>query len=117
MAAFSRLVRKVMLRNKDENKKIWITEIGCPGVRRGIKTGDWWLGANPSEKEQAAWVREVYTTLLKDKNVEKIFWAFFRDCSRHWDTGVDYFGLVRWDFSKKPAFKAYKECFEKWKKG
>ena len=117
VSIYPKLVRKIMVRNNDANKKIWITEIGCPGVTKGIKTGEWWLGTNPTEKQQAAWVSQVYTTLLKDKNVEKIFWAFFRDCSRHWDTGVDYFGLVRWDFSKKPAFKAYKECFEKWKKG
>jgi hypothetical protein len=73
------------------------------------------MGDNPTEKQQAGWVKEVYTELLKDKNVEKVFWAFFRDCSSHWGNGVDYFGLVRWDYSRKAAFKAYKECFSKWK--
>jgi len=115
VAAYPKLARKIMLRNGDGNKKIWITETGCPGVKRGLQTDDWWLGKNPSEKQQAGWVKEVYTELLKDKNVEKVFWAFFRDCSSHWDTGVDYFGLIRWDYSRKPSFKAYKECFNKWK--
>jgi hypothetical protein len=114
--SYPRLARKIMIRNGDADKKIWITEIGCPGVRRGVKTDNWWMGQNPSEKQQALWVKNVYTELLKDNSVEKIFWAFFRDCSGHWDTGVDYFGLVRWNYSKKPSFTAYKECFNKWRK-
>jgi hypothetical protein len=39
--------------------------------------------------------------------VEKIFWAFFRDTPNHFGDGVDFFGLVRNDFSKKPAFTMY----------
>lgn len=116
VSAYPKLARKIMVRNGDADKKIWITETGCPGVKPGVKIGDWWIGNNPTEEEQAEWVRKVYTELLKDKNVERIFWAFFRDCSGHWENGVDYFGLVRWDYSRKSAFKAYKECFKKWKK-
>jgi hypothetical protein len=109
VTAYPRLAYKVMSRNGDGNKKIWITEIGCPGVRRGLTVNNWWLGKNPTERQQAVWVKEVYSNLLKDANVEKIFWAFFRDCQDHWYNGVDYFGLVRWDFSCKSAFFAYQE--------
>ena len=73
------------------------------------------MGNNPTECQQAAWVEEVYTVLLKDPQVEKIFWAFFRDTKKHWNNGVDYFGLLRWDYSIKPSFKVYKKCFQKWK--
>ncbi len=117
VAAYPKLAYKVMLRNGDANKKIWITEIGCPGIKRGSNTKNWWLGKNPTEKQQAEWVKKVYTELLKNKNVEKIFWAFFRDTKEHWDNGVDYFGLVRWNFSKKPSFNSYLDCFRKWKGG
>ncbi len=116
VTAYPKLVYKVMSRNGDINKKIWITEIGCPGVRRGLGVDNWWMGKNPTERQQAEWVKKVYVGLLKDKNVEKIFWAFFRDTKNHWDNGVDYFGLIRWNYSKKPAFKAYKECFKAWNK-
>ncbi|MDO8663050.1 MAG: family 1 glycosylhydrolase [Candidatus Omnitrophota bacterium] len=112
---YPKLAYKIMKRNGDGNKKIWITEIGSPGVKRGVQTDNWWLGKNPSEKEQGEWLKKVYTELLKDKNVEKVFWAFFRDCSGHWGNGVDYFGLIRWDYSRKPSFKAYKECVDNWK--
>jgi hypothetical protein len=114
--SFAKLTHKVMKRNGDSGKKIWITEIGCPGVRRWEKVKEWWLGKNPTERQQAEWVKEVYRGLLKDKNVEKVFWSFLRDCKEHWNNGIDYFGLVRWDFSKKPAFKAYRECSSNWKK-
>ncbi len=107
--AYPELAYKIMSRNGDAGKKIWITEIGCPGVKRTLRVNNWWLGKNPTESKQAAWLREVFTELLKDKNVEKIFWAFFRDCDKHWDNGIDYFGLIRCDFSKKPAWYAYQK--------
>lgn len=116
VVAYPRLVYKVMSRNGDGDKKIWITEIGCPGVAPAAKVKNWWLGKNPGEEQQAAWSSEVYTHLLKDEHVEKIFWAFFRDTNKHWGNGVDHFGLVRWDFSRKPAFFSYKKCYEDWKK-
>ncbi len=116
VVSFPKLAYKIMFRNGDCNKKIWITEIGCPGVRRGLMVNKWWLGKNPTEKQQALWLKRVYTELLKDENVEKVFWAFFRDTKEHWDNGVDYFGLIRWNYSKKSAFKAYQDSFNIWKK-
>ncbi|MDP2941467.1 MAG: cellulase family glycosylhydrolase [Candidatus Omnitrophota bacterium] len=115
-AAYPRLTYKVMLRNGDGEKKIWVTEIGCPGVKRSPPVANWWLGENPTERQQAKWLKEAYAALLKNERVEKIFWAFFRDCDSHWGNGVDYFGIVRWDFSKKPAFSAYRESYEEWKR-
>ena len=114
VASYPKLAYKIMARNQDKDKKIWITEIGCPGVKSGLKTENWWMGDNPNEAQQAQWVKEVYTELLKNSQVEKIFWAFFRDTKNHWKNGVDYFGLMRWDYSRKPSFYAYRRCFDKW---
>jgi len=114
--AYPLLAYKVMSRNGDASKKIWITEIGSPGVKTGLETGNWWLGENPDEQEQASWARDIYTGLLREEAVETIFWAYFRDCKGHWGNGVDYFGLVRWDFSQKPAYIAYRNSFLNWKK-
>jgi hypothetical protein len=108
--SYPKLARKIMERNGDGNKKIWVTEIGCPGVKKGLKASNWWMGENPDEEKQAFWVRDIFTSLVKDPSIEKVFWAFFRDCDQHWDNGVDYFGLVRWDYSLKPSFAAYKEA-------
>jgi hypothetical protein len=116
VGSFAKLAYKIMERKGDGHKKIWLTEIGCPGVKPGMTVNNWWLGKNPTEQEQAQWVKKVYAELLQNPQVEKIFWAFFRDTQKHWDNGVDYFGLVRWDFSTKPSFAAYRESFQEWKK-
>ncbi len=115
--AYVNTAYKVMCRNGDGRKKIWLTEIGCPGVKRGIQTEPWWMGRNPSEKQQAQWVRQVCTELPKVKPLDKFFWAFFRDTDRHWETGVDYFGLVRHDFKVKPAFEEYRKAVKAYQKG
>lgn len=115
VTAYPKLAYKIMARNNDGKKRIWITEIGCPGVKRMAKVNNWWMGRNPTERQQAEWLKKVFAGLVKDKNVEKIFWTFFRDCKDHWDNGIDYFGLVRWDFSKKPAFLAYQQSYERWR--
>ncbi len=106
-----RAVYKVMQANHDAAKPIWITELGCPGVPAENKSsiGNWWMGKNPDEAEQARWVSLVYKKGLTWPGVQKIFWAFFRDTRDHFKNGGDYFGLVREDFSKKPAFEAYRK--------
>lgn len=109
VAAYPRLAYKVMTRNGDGHKKIWVTEIGCPGVKKDIVADVWWMGKNPDEEQQAEWLESVFTELSREVQVEKIFWAFFRDCKEHWNNGVDYLGLLRWDFSKKPAFFSFRK--------
>ncbi|HVO33825.1 MAG TPA: beta-galactosidase [Elusimicrobiota bacterium] len=101
-------VKKVMDEFGDGDKPLWFTEIGCPGVTEKIRENGWWRGTSPDEAEQAAWVNTVYREALRWPGVEKIFWAFFRDTNHHWNNGVDYFGLVRNDFSTKPAYDAYR---------
>lgn len=114
--AYPKLAYKVMSRNGDSAKKIWVTEIGSPGVPQGVSVNNWWLGANPDEARQASWLKEAFRCLLADKNIGRVFWAFFRDTSGHWNDGVDYFGMIRWDYSLKPAFKAYQEALDEWKR-
>jgi len=100
---------RVMVEFNDAEKPIWFTELGAPGVQVNTPKNGWWHGPSPSEAEQAEWVRTVYREALKFKGVQKIFWAFFRDTDDFFHNGVDNFGLVRFDFSKKPAFDAYRE--------
>jgi len=109
-------IKKLMEKFGDKEKKIWITEIGCPGVKKPSKENAWWFGRSPTETEQAGFLRKVFTEIPKLEFVDKVFWAFFRDCKEHFNTGVDFFGLIRWNFSGKKAFKVYKKCILKWKK-
>jgi len=102
-------VRDVMEKYDDYDKSIWFTEIGCPGVKTSSKRIGWWFGQGPDEQVQAEWVRQIYDNCLKWQGVDKVFWAFFRDTDCHFKSAVDYFGLVRNDFSEKPSYQAYKD--------
>lgn len=103
-------VKRVMKKYGDEDKKIWLTELGSPGIENPTKENGWWHGISPDEQEQADWVGDIYKKAVNISGVEKIFWAFFQDSRDHFHSGVDYFGLVRDDFSYKPGFHIYKEC-------
>lgn len=102
-------VRKTMEQHHDLNKPIWFTEVGCPGVAHPEYENGWWEGSPPSEAEQASWVSSLYKEPLTWDGVGKIFWAFFRDTNSFGD-GVDYFGLVRQDFSLKPSYEAFRRA-------
>ncbi len=115
VAGYAKLAYKIMSRNGDAGKKIWVTEIGAPGMPAGVTAANWWMGKNTDEELQAQWLQAVYAKLLQDPQVEVVFWAFWRDCRGHWNNGTDYFGIVRWDFSKKPAFEAYQKSVAAWK--
>jgi len=106
-------IRKTMKRYGDNNKKIWITEIGCPGIKKPSRRLSWWLGKGLNEEQQAEWVKKIYTECLKWENVDKVFWAFFRDTDRFFKSAVDYFGLISYDFKKKPSYRAYKKIAKK----
>jgi len=102
-------VKRVMNEFDDEDKPIWFSEVGCPGVKKPDAENSWWLGRSPTEEQQAAWVTELYGDPLEWPGVERIFWAFFRDTGKHFGNGIDYFGLIREDFSTKPAYEAYRK--------
>jgi polysaccharide biosynthesis protein PslG len=108
-----KVVRDVMEKYGDSEKRIWFTEIGCPGVEVPKKRLGWWFGEGPDEQVQAKWVDLIYSNCLKWQGVEKVFWAFFRDTDCHFKSAVDYFGLIRNDFSEKPSYKAYKDIAKK----
>ncbi|MCG3205908.1 MAG: hypothetical protein KCHDKBKB_02632 [Elusimicrobia bacterium] len=97
-------VRKTMVLHNDAEKKIWITEMGCPGVPPRIHVKDWWIGKNTTEDDQAAWLKKEFAMVQKYPFIEKLFWAFYRDTDGIFQDGVDHFGLVRFDFTPKPAY-------------
>jgi hypothetical protein len=47
-------------------------------------------------------------------NLEKVFWAYFRDNKGYFKNDVDYFGLIRWDFSPKKAYNVFKDRYIHW---
>ncbi len=100
-------VQKVMAEFGDADKKIWITEMGCPGVPASAEVKNWWAGKNLSEKQQADWLEKQFGFMKKHPAIEKMFWAFYRDTDGIFKDGVDYFGLVRFDLTPKPAYDRF----------
>lgn len=107
-------VMTVMREFGDQEKPIWFTEIGCPGVSaEKMDTKPCWLCPNPTEEKQAEWLVSLYENALGWPNVERIFWAFFRDTDDHFHDATDYLGLLRHDLSPKPAYHAYRSVVRK----
>lgn len=109
-------IRKIMSANGDDVKPVWFTEAGCPGVCDYAHDQGWWMGKSPLENQQAEFVKGLYRQIIDLEGVDKVFWAFFRDNKDHFCNSVDNFGLVRWDFSKKPGFLVYKNAAKEWSK-
>jgi len=116
IGAICKNLDKLKYQYGDYEKKIWLTEIGCPGLRTRMKSEGWWSGVSPTERQQTKFLDYVFSDVIELPNVEKVFWAFFRDNKDHFGNDVDYFGLIRWNFSKKPSYKMYRKRFLIWDK-
>jgi hypothetical protein len=106
-ARFDGLVRgveRIMDANGDGDKKIWITEMGCPGVPPGVPKKAWFSGEALDEEQQADWLERQYAMIRPYPRVEKLFWAFYRDTLNEFKDSTDHLGLVRFDLHPKPAF-------------
>lgn len=93
--------REVMNEYGDENIPLWLTEIGAP------TDVPWWSTAPvQSEQDAANWLSAVYTKLWD--LTPTIVWYQLQDRA----TGDDpegHFGLLRADYSAKPAYEVLKE--------
>lgn len=101
-------VRNLMEENGDGHKKIWLTEIGCPGLPPGVEPRRWFGGECLSEAQQAEWVEQLYGMQRRFPWLEKVFWAFYRDTRGMFEDSAEYLGLVRFDFTPKPSFARMK---------
>ena len=96
--------RAVMEANGDGGKPIWITEMGCPGIPDGQPRQNWFQGTPLTEAQQADWLDTQCDWVARHPEVERLFWAFYRDTGGIFKDATDFLGLVRHDFSPKPAF-------------
>jgi polysaccharide biosynthesis protein PslG len=98
-------VRAVMTENGDEQKRVWITEMGCPGIPEGAPRQKWFQGEPMNERQQADWLDKEYDWVAEYPFVERLFWAFYRDTDGIFKDATDYLGIVRNDLRPKPAFE------------
>lgn len=93
-------LRSVMTANGDARKQIWATEFGAPtGGPSGSFVG---------EKLQAEMVTRAYTLFGSYKWAGPLFWYAARDLGTSDATRENFFGLLRNDFTPKPAYSAFR---------
>jgi hypothetical protein len=101
MADSNPSLRSIMVAQGDGSKQIWATEWGFPSAG----------GANAvSEEQQAAYIAQGYRLFASYSWAGPLFlYKYHDDCdhSTGYDCGI---GITRFDFSPKPAFRAYRSA-------
>lgn len=92
-------LRSIMAANGDTDKKIWITEYGAP-------TG----GPDAvSEASQAEMFSDAITSIEKVSWAGPLFFYTYKDLGTSTNTIENFFGILRYDGSQKPAYTTLEE--------
>jgi len=98
MSASSPSLRSVMTANGDADKQIWITEYGAP-------TG----GPDAVSEQQQSTILADYVYAAKNLPwAGPFFWYSYKDLGTDTSTNENFFGLLRYDGSQKPAYTELK---------
>ena len=95
----SNSLRNTMVANGDGDKKIWATEFGFP--TNGPS------GSYVSEATQAQMITQAYQLFGSYSWAGPLFVWSSRDAGTSTSTKYNFYGLLRYDFSQKPALTAY----------
>ncbi|MDP4020900.1 MAG: beta-xylosidase [Candidatus Adlerbacteria bacterium] len=114
MYATNPSLRSIMIAHGDANKKIWMTEFGAPTGGPGNLAGltNYTRVEQPSfvsEELQAHMLDEAFTLAEEYEWAGPLFWYSYKDLGTSLDTVENFFGLLRFDGSKKPAYTALEE--------
>lgn len=107
-------VRQLMIKGGDSAKKIWITEYGAPTGGPGNpfsfnRLDNFHYGRDyVDEAAQVEFLNEATTYYKKNSGwLGPFFWYSLRDNGTNRDTPENFFGLLRFDESEKPAFGVF----------
>ncbi len=105
LRGYLQVMRDVMTACGDAAKPIWITEIGWSNVYNPE-------GDCCTEEQVAAWLPNALAVLGSERDVGAVVWYNFRDKDPDPNDWERHYGLVRWDFSPKPAYYAYQQFIQ-----
>jgi polysaccharide biosynthesis protein PslG len=99
-------VHQVMLDNSDD-KPLWLTELGW-NTSTERDTQPWRNGV--SEETQATYIEQAYQQMTQWSYVPVGITYTLKDRSSDTSYYLDNFGLLRHDYSEKPAYAAYQRA-------
>ena len=116
MSATNPSLRSIMTAHGDAEKKIWLTEFGAPTGGPGTLAtlSNYTRVQQPSyvtEELQAHMLTEALILAEEYEWAGPLFWYSYKDLGTSTDTIENFFGLLRFDGSKKPAYIALQEIF------
>lgn len=104
-------MRSIMETNGDGAKELWLTEYGAPTGGPG-STADgprhvfWDVPDHVTEAYQATLLTDAVRAHRSLPRSGPLFWYSYRDLGISADTRENFFGLVRYNGSRKPAYDA-----------
>ncbi|MBC8492767.1 MAG: polymerase, partial [Chloroflexi bacterium] len=101
-------IRDIMVKNGDEDKPIWISEMNWNAVPTDFPTKPY---GEVTEEQQARYVVEAYRRAQAEWPWVGVvnFWFFKRADERERDQPMYYFRMVEPDFTPLPVYDAVKE--------
>jgi hypothetical protein len=102
-------IRDIMVRNGDENKPIWLSEMNWNAVPEGFPAGAPY--GQVTAEQQARYVVEAYQRIQEEWPWVGVanFWFFKRATDLEKDRPEYYFRMVEPDFTPLPVYEALKE--------
>jgi hypothetical protein len=102
-------MRSVMTTYGDGAKKIWMTEYGAPTGGPGLAAdvGNYLIGSSPdhvTEALQEKMLREVLPLHASYDWAGPMFWYSYLDGGTSQSDRENFFGLIRYDGTQKPAY-------------
>lgn len=93
-------LRGIILKHDDQHKLIWVTEYGAPT--------DGQANTVISEAAQVQLLRSAFELASRKSDLGPVFWYNFKDWCPKGKTDPDcYYGLLRFDNSRKPSYAAF----------
>lgn len=108
--------RQIMVDNGDSAKKIWLTEYGAPtggpGKVHNLNQLEFEYGSDyMSEAAQQQLVQKALELYQKDKAFfGPFFWYSLKDEGMDTNLTENFFGLLRYDGGKKPAYDTFRNA-------
>ncbi len=114
MSLTSMSLRSIMITNGDSAKQIWMTEFGAPtGGPGALATAtNYNLDASPdhvTEELQSLIIGDAINLVRTYSWAGPIFFYSYKDLGTSSSTNENFFGVLRYDGSQKPAYQTIKQ--------